>query len=296
MLGTCLVPAVACTFLTDEDTLKKSLNYIFLLLLFTCISALLTFPIEFISNLKFADLFNTRIETPTLNPISVSHVGFMLATLTFYYLLQSQSPYKNIFLILLFLFGILFGNSGGSRGPFIAFIASILLLLPLYLMKLRGKKNSLLIFIIAIFIIIGYLLISTYFNSTMIRRVSNFDPSDEIRFSLYRDGFNLFIDNFFFGAGIEPLGFWPHNTILEAFMLNGIIGGLFYLALLLIAFFKSLKIVIHDSINLWLVMLFTQFLLIAMVNAPLYQSNQLWVLMAIIMGRKIPYYPKEHSK
>lgn len=282
-VGTCLLPAVASTYISDDTTLSKSLNYIFKLLFLTCVSVILTLPYEYIVQVKFENLFNIRLETHTLNPISVSHVGFMLSTIGFISLLTTTSKLKNILLFLMILFGIIFGNSGGSRGPFIAFIISIIFLLFYFLFVVERRK--IIFIIIVLFVFIGFMFISFSYDSTLIRRVSNFDPSDEIRFSLYKDGLNLFLDNFFFGAGVEPLGFWPHNTILEAFMLNGFISGLMYFSLLLLTFFKSFKIVFHDSGKLWIILLFIQYFLIAMVNASLYQSNQLWVLMAIIMSR-----------
>lgn len=290
IIGTCLLPATACYLIQDNDVLKKAFIYIYWLLLITCFSVILTLPFEFIQSIKFDDLFNIRLETPTLNSISISHVGFMLATLALIKLYNHESTFKRIILLIIFSFGILFGNSGGSRGPFVAFIISILFFFTLHLSNSTRKKDRF-IFFLFLSISIGFMQIAISLNSTIIRRISNFDPSDEIRLSLFMDGFNIFIDNFFLGAGIEPLGFWPHNTILEAFMLNGIFSGILYLGLLLISYLKCIKIIIFHCNQEWLVILYIQFCLIAMVNSSLYQSTQLWAIMAVIMGIRTIKFP-----
>jgi len=272
---TCFIPATACKYISYKHTVCKAKQYIYFLIFLTCLGIIISKYIENLTSFNIVEIFNLRLETTKLNSISISHTGYILSTLVFCDYFEKKIKLLKFFI--LFFCGIILGILGGSRGPFIAFIISLFLYITFNNRKNKNMFISLLLLTLLFLWIVDFL-----FDITLFRRLINHDPSDSIRYMLFQSGIEVIKNNLLFGAGIEPLGFWPHNTILEAFILNGIIGGGLYLIILYNAFKKSYNLLIIQHYSRWIVLLYIQFFIIAMVNSSLYLSIQLWALIIVI--------------
>lgn len=236
---------------------------------------------------SIGNVFSYRHETRFFNPISLSIFGYYISMMAVLMIVQSANTIFKPLVILLSFLGFFLGLLGGSRGPLFTFTISIVIILMVF-------KKYLWIYFLSIF---ALLILSLYsdLELAVFSRIYVPDPSDNIRFELFSDALNLIFGDFtnlFFGVGIEPLGFYPHNIFIESVLAGGIILLLLLLFIILFCIYESFFIFKNRPDYLWLNLIFYNSLLISLVNGCLYQDFLLWnaifaiVLISIHLRRK----------
>jgi hypothetical protein len=114
---------------------------------------------------------------------------------------------------------------------------------------------------------------------------------DAERSLLLSQAIHLIAANPLAGAGTEPLETYPHNILLESFLVVGIVSGLCFVFLLVKASIDALVILRVDRDRFWISLLFIQYSAGAMVSGSLYFSNIFWVLMAAVVSQTSELWP-----
>jgi O-antigen ligase len=109
--------------------------------------------------------------------------------------------------------------------------------------------------------------------------------TDELRAQMVRRSWRAFAASPLVGAGVEPLGAYPHNVIVESFLAVGTPGGLAVLALTVMSLVAAWKVWRRDDEHYWIALLFGQQTVLAMLSGALYQSGAYWCLMAAVVVR-----------
>ena len=109
-----------------------------------------------------------------------------------------------------------------------------------------------------------------------------FDDSN--RLHLYAEGWNLLTRDPFFGAGVEPLGWYPHNLLLESFLLNGAISGVIFFLMFSYVVIKAVYAVLMGVSNAWIPLLFLQYAVGSLFSFAIYSSVPFWILMAAVVA------------
>lgn len=192
-------------------------------------------------------------------------------------LCQSKVNNKNIWGYLLSIFiGVLLLFAGGSRGPVLS-VLIVFFIKQSYLVS--KKKLFLLLFLITLFLVIGYLFIGGYLFETDF-------------YSIYArfDLFSYFLDSdlkLIKGSGIgsfslltmgEDVTYYPHNIFLEIFFENGLIGLILFLIILFL-FFKSFKLNIVYLLCIY-------FLIASLVSGDIPGNNNFFILLFISIYAK----------
>lgn len=108
---------------------------------------------------------------------------------------------------------------------------------------------------------------------------------DTERTKLLTDSWKAFVKHPLLGAGIEPLGQYPHNLIVESFLAIGIVGGMVFVSLVLISTIAAWIVLRTDRTHFWIGLLFVQHMIWAMLSGSLYGSAATWCLMAAVVAR-----------
>jgi hypothetical protein len=282
-IGLCFLPALALAMRPPAD-FRLVVKFILILGTFAIVVNLwLIYRQPDIKGLTA--LLEVRRGADTLNPISLSHLGvslILLATWTLFR--QSDLRFvENIYLFIAVATGLLALFAGASRGPML----TLIVLLPLVAYELlRDQKVNLRYWLKVMVTIVLALaaviwLVTSFDQIAILSRMESGMFKDHERERLYKTGFDTFISNPLLGAGVEPIGFYPHNVILESFMLNGVFSGLLFVGLLAYSTFCAFRRYINSPEVSWLSILFSQYLMAAMFSGALYDSTQMWSMMAL---------------
>lgn len=128
----------------------------------------------------------------------------------------------------------------------------------------------------------------TAFNNGMVGAfVSRLDFgffSDSNRSALFQSAIGGYFRAPILGLGVEPLGWNPHNVILEVFLANGLFFGLIICYLCFSALTYALFIILKKPGFAILPALYIASFLSAMVSGNIYAGNAFWALMASVVG------------
>lgn len=181
----------------------------------------------------------TRFALPAQNPIWFARgMGMsLLATLFLLELTQKTiEKFVYVFFITIMLFLL---YTAGSRGPFLALIASLFF----YLFLLQTKRSSFLkksLFVVLVFssLAISVVIAPEHIWNRMISLFSGFDPTTFYRLQFFELAKNLFLENPLKGVGTAGFTYftslnYPHNILLEFACELGVLG-LFALLVLVV--------------------------------------------------------------
>lgn len=278
-LGFAMIPALSLSVCPDHAALRRSLYLIIILGVIGII-----FNMCVIHGHQILDITMNRIESKTLNAISFSHLGVTVFILSMWVLTCSDTRgfLKSLFFILALLIGASAALAGASRGPLLALVLTLTVVIYLGIKNWRASNSFRFSFVIVIFLSgLAFLLTS---NDTILafRRVQESMFSDDTRWNLYIDGMKLLLANPILGAGIEPLGFYPHNVILESFILSGFFSGIIFIAIISFSFLYVIRIIVYDPKSSWISLLYVQFVAGAMFSGALYDSASMWIIISLV--------------
>ena len=288
--GTTLIPALS-VYLSIEPTQLKKIIYRILYISTFVVLVSLVFGSRLYYN-EFGVAVDNRLNLKSLNPISLGHVAVSNIIICL-----SIIRYENLSRQKSFLFLVLLGISGwcliltNSRGPLL-----VLLLLGC-LLVFRESKNivqfskKLLVLFVAIGLVL-FLLIASSMTENLLNRITAINASQLAtlgRIISFLGAFEQFVSSPIWGDGIEErvTGLYPHNTVLEAFMATGIIGGIPFLIIVTWAMTKKFQNDLNPFGVKTTVLLGQQYVLASMFSGAIYASHAMWVLLVILISPKI---------
>jgi O-antigen ligase len=300
-IGGCFIPVVAIAIWGKNMPLNQIIPRIFLIV------AMQNLAILFIHHWLFGlsmDFFYSRYlllsamvsETGArpINPILTGRAGGYLAVFSVAYLLFFHRPKKWMTTMALAMIGLGLINLAlsGSRGPTVAFVFVIASMLSVYFLKKPIRTVVMLVGFSLVVLLAGVISKNEGVeieNLDSIRRLSEFADSangnrHEERYYLWHSAWNQFLNHPIVGDQFVSRfkGVYPHNVILEAFMATGLLGSIFFIALLVGTIVKGFMAKKRNTV---LYIVFWSYLFILICNlfsGALFLSTDMWMQIALI--------------
>lgn len=285
-IGMSLIPALALSIKLDDYFLNRAVIWIIVL---GALASVLSIGI-IISNkelMAISDLTVGRQSTETLNGIAIAHLGVSVVIMCSWMLVRAET--HGTLQYALFIISLLIGAwavlAGASRGPILVLMIILPMIICTGIKNLCGKHLFRLSVIIVGFLLALVWLLTNIETITALQRVQESLFTDDSRIGLFDAGLTLFLNNPILGAGTEPLGIYPHNVILESFMLSGVFSGFLFLSVLMMSLVAAMKIFFVYPKNSWISLLYFQYLFGAMFSGSLYLSASMWTLMVLVVSQ-----------
>jgi len=229
-------------------------------------------------NFNILNIFSGRANLQGLNPITIGHLGLTLILLAFAFIMTNDGSHilpKLVSFISLFLGGTIL-IAGGSRGPLLSLFICIVFIF------VFSKNKKIINYIY--FTIVIILLIFLYSSSDVMlfNRVSNGFLEDEARDSILIDTISHIINNIYIGSGILSLEVYPHNILLESFLVLGLIGGTLFLSILIFCCYQ-ICFLYSTGKSIVFPLLYIQFLTFNMVSGTINEAFSFWLLSTCII-------------
>ena len=286
-VGACMLPAFAAYLAYHHGGLLSAFRYFCVSVLIAIVSFLLFGDTLFVNSDGIVVDIN-RWNVDALNPISMGHVGVTGVLLgACLFLTRERTRLHRLIAFALIGLGLYLAILANSRGPIVAGLASLSVLA-------LARSNSRSVLALAACGLIS--------AAAMIADVNLLAAADGIvgRFTRIRTGNDLstigrsiafegalsqFLGSPIFGDGVQEkvTGYYPHNVTLEAFMATGLVGGLPYLALQVIALASALHVIRNGSGEIWVGMLAIQYMVGAQISGAIYQSSAMWASMMLVI-------------
>ena len=264
---------------------KKSFNFFMLTLSFGLVLAYflaVSSPFPWIGRMDANSSFNT---------INYGQLGCSMSLVSLYGMVTNRVWTKKLLFFLGFLLGILSIFKAGSRSP----IVVIFVVGSFYYLAKSGIFKGVVILFCAFLILwsLSGLIIEaaesmgSELPGRLLRAVESGDTSG--RDQIYLNSLGLIKDSWFFGdyyllsSGVGKRGY-PHNFILESFLTTGILGGIPFLFILVIAINKSYRAIRNGHPSTWLVILFLQMVVYGMFSSSLSSSQDFWALCFFLLS------------
>ena len=297
-LGGCFIPAIAVYLVADKIDYTALFKSFYFFSLFPAILLVYSINEEFGINMKlFAIrmvLGRTDEGTSVFNPIIISQVGISLSLISFYLLLfcNFNKLYTLLFYITLFG-GFLLAVLGASKGPVLnLFILIFLMLLHHFLIK---KKNIIYVLKFSIFFILSTLIVfylyskvdfkEFHFVSRIETGAKRISTGKEERNIVWKSALNQFYTNPIAGDSFleKTTNQYPHNILVEVLMATGIIGGIFFLSMLICLLKKMYIFMLYKSSMSIIVFFFISNFIYALLSGALFDLPAFWVLASILL-------------
>ena len=304
--GNILTPVIAIVLYQKYIKVENLPHLVFKILLLSNVLVLLCFLIqnngftpELLIRRPHIYITNnyTYGETPAiLNPIQIGYYGELLA-LCALYLKWFRRERNSILVILATLLGVAMLILGASRGPFLSFLVSLIIML---YYKLKVSKSLIIQFSkITLFVITSIFVIKntvaknfTIDDFSMFSRMTSFvenrqSNKEEVRDIVFRNAWNDFLDmplaGKYFVTSVE--GHYPHNIIIELFMATGLIGAFLFFGFFLVVLYNLARVVMN---SMGPKMFFLAIMLIPILtgnlfSGSLFQSVDLWMVMILFL-------------
>lgn len=236
--------------------------------------------LDFASYIEFA---TNRVETDSLNPITIGQVGASSILLATWQLLHGsdRGGRQRLWLAACIALGSVALIASASRGPMISMAVAGLVLLA------HERRLIPMLWIAGIAATLPLLLAEAGLSLDSVflfERLSESAFTDSERSRLFADGLRAFQSSPLIGAGIEPIETYPHNLWLESFMVFGLPSGLAFSAVLIAATLCAWRIRATNPSAFWISLLFVQYLVSALFSGSLYTSSAFWILCALVLA------------
>jgi O-antigen ligase len=281
-MGVCLVPALGLLGINDASTLKLTHSLCWAALA-TATALALLFGTDYVIRVDGTEAEVGRLALETLNSISTGHLGSSLAIVSGAYLLSTAQ--RSRLLTAASLAGIGAGSyllvSAASRGPVVALLC--VLILVIWSLRFHNTLKILTLLILSTVSAVLFFSSIVYLEDlNLMTRIVSASSGDDMAVSARQESYvgawEQFMEHPLLGDFLEERssGFYPHNLTLEAFMATGLIGGLAFLAVSLMALIKSLQAIQGHTPRAWLGMIYVQYLVGAQLSGSLYASATFW--------------------
>lgn len=271
-LGVTLLPSLAVCFalkIIDEKQLSAwGVRFGFVAFIF-CFYSYFHFV-----GYDSSKVISSRYETDSLNPISFGHMCVSLAIFSAYSFCFSGGVGR-FFPALVFILSLVGIVLAGSRGPMLSFVGVLGCVV-----FILSRKTLLLLFFLLVFFSIQ--LFVFFHDLAIFDRFSNGFFNDAARSGLMYEAVGNIFENLFLGAGVAPMESYPHNFLLESFMILGVGGGALFLLILASCVALSFVNIAFGRLRL-ISLLYIQYSLYVMVSGSLHEVAVFWVLTFIIL-------------
>lgn len=232
--------------------------------------------------------------------IAFGQYGTTLVLMSIYLISQNKHNFKlikNIILGLFICIGFLSIVFSGSRGPFIALVACLFIWVVSNI-KVSAKSVFIIILSLVAFVYIEDIL---YFINDQLKAndINSFtrildtifaddglSQHSSGRDNLYIEAWELFLDNPIFGNSLFiPGKIYVHNIFIEQFMATGIIGGIIFILINIIAIKRSISIVRHDSKFAIIPILFIQNLIFGSLSITIISLPAYWLFLYTLTNK-----------
>lgn len=271
-----------CAQYVDYDRLNKWLIWCSIVMIFV-----LAFTHTSLLQTGYNETYRMTANV-AMDSIALGHVGCTLFFISLVWILSHKLKlvWKS-FLIVMMCASFVIMLRAASRGPLIAFI--IMLLMVLY-SHVKNKGFAFVFSIIVVAIIWLYidniLLFLGEISPAMEQRMSEtvYEGNTSGRDSLYANAIDIFLRNPIFGEKfVLDIGFYSHNSLLDVLMALGLLGGLAWLYLMIKDLLVTSRFILSNSSLMIIGLLSMQNIIMHLFSGAIYISNKLIVLMAIVL-------------
>jgi hypothetical protein len=283
IVGMCLIPMLALLAHSSSRFAPMAVMTSLIVLGVTC-GAILLFSRE-ILHTEFGRL---RIDGG-LNQITLGHLGVSLVTLSLFVLLSRRPIVQipKVILVSLIVFGLLVVGLASSRGPLLALLVMLPLLI-FFALK-QGQKVTILVsvFVASLSIPSGVLIIKNL-GSNIDQRISTTiertESGKESRVDLWTSAWEDFLDYPLTGRALEGrYDTYPHNLLIESFMATGTFGGGAFVWVLLLGFRAAIRLIGQSNEYAWIGFLFLQMTVYGCFSGSLWSLAGFWYMLAAVL-------------
>ena len=291
-IGGSLLPVLGLWALRTEDSIDSAFKFALPIMAVGGLIVALLGGVAVVSD-SGAEYDSGRLRLDALNPISVGHFGASLAILSGWGVAVVRGGGSWVTGKMFCIFGMGLGLylllASASRGPLVAFLFVVLVLC--FALDIRRMLIA-----VPIFALVGVAMfaVAQQFQAdgqfALLSRVMDSrggdDASVSARLIAFHGGWNQFLDNPFFGSGLEErqTGTYPHSVIIEAFMATGLVGGAVFLAMIIKSLVFSWNLLASRSRYGWVALIFIQYFVGTQFSGAIYGSTTFWAFMVILLA------------
>lgn len=287
LIGVTFIPMLSVAM--GWESITRNYTYICTFGILLGLLASVLILITWIYQNGMVSLLGGRIEFLTLNPITIGHTGVSLIIFSYAYFRSSLSAqYRRLALSLTFLFGIILIITAGSRGPMLSFV--VVIMFDVFFNPRIGFLSKLSALILSLSIIL--VLLIQFSDSLIVERLTIGLFNDAARMNIFRESIIVFKNNLWLGGGVFTMNTYPHNYILESFVVSGFFGGVIFVILNLITIYAALQLY-RKSFNILFPLLFVQYFISGLFSGTIHEAFAFWMVLSIILFQfaAIKYYP-----
>ena len=281
-LASSLLPMLACFTIRDAVTAEQARRLTLPMATIGAAAAIVLGLREIVQG-NFLSVVTGRFGLQALNPISLGHLGATTALLWVERLLSAGPARSRPVAMAGVVLGVGVTALAGSRGPILALLACMGLMLVVAMRRGRLVRGTVLAVVVVSAASVSAL-IAQELGLGVIRRIEGVreDLSSIERVTILRDAWNQFLAHPILGSGLEEKvsSFYPHNPIVEAFMATGIVGGLAYLMVIVAGGYAGLRLVRAAGAGAWVGILLIQYLTGALLSGTVYSGTSAYPLLA----------------
>lgn len=286
LVGFFLSILIALSFRYDRAFISNGSYYFFLATL--SLGLIIAFFLAREAPLPLIDRFDAN---STVNTINYGQMGCALSIAALYGFFNLSFKYSKIVYPFLFLLGVISIMKAGSRSPVVVLLAVSVF----YFFAKSGLVKGLVVVVssaLVLYFSLGFLIeLSEAVGSGIVTRLVSAAETGETsgRDLIYANAIGLFADSPVFGdfylisSGLGRGGY-PHNFFLEAFLTTGLVGGIPFVIMVLLALKRSFSLLQKGHRSGWIVLLFLQMLVYGMFSSSLYSSQDFWALCFFILS------------
>ncbi|MDB2346843.1 O-antigen ligase family protein [Verrucomicrobiales bacterium] len=222
------------------------------------------------------------------NPLFAAYLGVSLCQMCLVRILYRKAQHTWVYGILLIL-GLSTFLAGSSRGATIAGALGLGVILFGRVKRLSVRRAfHIAIVLIGLSVVLIYSL--DYTQTTLLERwqVTRADSNSKsvTRLDLWQGAAEQFWESWVFGSTLEVPNYntYPHNLILEAFMVGGIILGLPFLMLFTIAGKRGLRCIGVNENSDMVIAVGIVYISASLFSGSIYGSPQFWLLVGLLVG------------
>jgi len=220
----------------------------------------------------------------SVNPIKLVYASLAASTLAAWRVIVGKPGVvmKGV-LIVIVISGLMLSLLGGQRQVVLSLVLTVgLFVILVRKSRKRGDSSAVFRFFL-IFVVLALVVSMTIdmYEGTMTRLTETKDSVEtgsEGRFGLWKEAIDVFLKNPIVGGGVQlPVGgSYPHNAILEAFMVSGIAGGALFIWYFLLSLKLAYRVAVTSDYG-WVGIFHWQVAISSLFSGALYSNEWYWI-------------------
>lgn len=232
-----------------------------------------------------------------INPITISYYGSLLSISCFYLLLFKKTGIWRLAIIILFVIGVACLLLGGSRGPLVSWLGTLLLIFGYrawhhrekVVLGLKTVLTGLIALLVLRFTVFRNFSVEDLFIYRRFLRFletrSGTTSKREYRELAYESAWQDFLDSPVVGKQFVGTydSFYPHNLILEVLMSTGLIGACLFFTFLILLLRRFFRIYTQRNVdNFFIAALLIPMFFGSLFSGSIFGSVDFWIIMSIL--------------